>query len=953
MTAAQKSLFDEAEPEADAAPSAHPSTEEDGPKQLYLIDAMALAYRSHFIFINRPLINSKGKNTSATYGFTNSLLKLIEDHEMDHIAVVFDVGGDRGTFRSEMYEDYKAHRDPPPDELLENLPWIKDVVRALDIPVIGVEGVEADDVIGTLARQAEAEGAEVVIVSPDKDFYQLLSEHISIFRPAHRGEDFDPITPETFEEKHGIKPIQFIDMLALMGDSSDNVPGVHGIGPKTASKLIQKYGSVENLLEHAEEVSGKRAREGLLEHRDNALLSKELVTIKTDVPVGFDWHTFRRANTDTTKLLDLFRDLEFRSLTRRLEEHDEVYKGKIEDLKAEVEAVTTDPSLAFDFGPYEAITRYEADAVDYKIIRNRDQLEALTQELDGVDRLALDTETTSVDHMMASLVGISLSWQEGQGRYIPTPMPDGTSTEEVLATLGPLLQRKIIGQNVKYDFVVLARHGLHLDVPIFDTMIAHYLIAPEGEHGMDAMARAYLSYRTIPITQLIGTGKNQLSMRDVPLDKAGPYACEDADITLRLAAVLEKELEEKGVQEMAETIEFPLVHVLADMEQTGIRVDKSVLAEISLQLNAEVKRLEKAIYEQAGESFNIASTQQLGEILFDRLGLRVVSKTSTGKPSTKESVLLELATEHPLPGLLLDWRKVTKLKSTYVDSLGDLIHPETGRIHTDFNQTVAATGRLSSSNPNLQNIPVRTEMGREVRKAFVAREGWKLLSADYVQIELRILASMSGDKALTQDFLDGKDIHTATAARVFGIDPEDVERDQRRKAKEVNYGIPYGVSGWGLAQRLRSTVQEAQELIDQYQKTYPDISRYLVETVELAREQGYVETLLGRRRYVPGINARNRNERSFAERVAVNMPIQGTQADMIKIAMVRIHERMRKEGLQSKMLLQVHDELVFEVPPDEEAAMRALIEEEMVNALPLNVPIEVDIDSGDNWLDAH
>lgn len=951
MTAAQKSLFDEAEPNADA-PSTASEVENETPC-LYLIDAMALAYRSHFIFINRPLINSKGQNTSAAYGFTNALLKLIEDHEMDHVAVVFDVGGDRGTFRSEMYEEYKAHRDPPPDDLLANLPWIKKIVEALDIPVIGVEGVEADDVIGTLARQAEAEEAEVVIVSPDKDFFQLLSDRISIFRPAHRGEDFDPITPESFTDKHGVAPIQFIDMLALMGDTSDNVPGVHGIGPKTASTLIKKYGSVENLLDHAEEVSGKRAREGLLEHRDLALLSKELVTIKTDVPVAFDWHTFRRANTDTSKLLDLFRELEFRTLTRRLEQHDEVYKGKVAAIKAEEEAATTDPSLEFDFGPFEAVSRYDADAVDYKIIRNRDQLNALAEALKDVEQLAVDTETTSVDHMMASLVGVSLSWQEGQGRYIPTPMPDGTSTEDVLATLGPLLQRKIIGQNIKYDLVVLARHGLILDVPVFDTMIAHYLIAPEGEHGMDAMAREYLSYRTIPISELIGTGKNQLSMRDVPLDKAGPYACEDADITLRLASVLKKELEASGAQEIAETIEFPLVHVLAEMEQTGIRVDPDVLGDISKQLEAEVERLEKAIYEQAETEFNIASTQQLGEILFDKLGLRVVSKTSTGKPSTKESVLLELATEHPLPGLLLDWRKVTKLKSTYVDSLGDLIHPETGRIHTDFNQTVAATGRLSSSNPNLQNIPVRTEMGREVRKAFVARKGWKLLSADYVQIELRILASMSGDKALTQDFLDGKDIHTATAARVFGIDPDDVERDQRRKAKEVNYGIPYGVSGWGLAQRLRSTVEEAQSLIDQYQKTYPEVSRYLVETVETAREQGYVETLLGRRRYVPDINARNHNLRSFAERVAVNMPIQGTQADMIKIAMVRIHERMRKEGLESKMLLQVHDELVFEVPPDEEAVMRTLIEEEMVNALPLNVPIEVDIDSGDNWLDAH
>ena len=927
-----------------------------GTRRLYLIDAMALAYRAHFIFISRPLINSKGQNTSASYGFTNALLKLIEEHQMDHIVVVFDVMEPGETFRSEMYEDYKAHREPPPDDLLANLPWIKDIVRALDIPVIEESYVEADDVIGTLARKAEAEGAEVVIVSPDKDFQQLLSDHISIFRPAHRGEDFDPITAESFREKHGVDPIQFIDMLALMGDTSDNVPGVPGIGPKTAARLIAEYGSVENVLDHAEEIKGKKAREGLLNHPDDARLSKKLVTIKIDLDVDLDWDLFKRDAPDLRKLLGLFRELEFRALIRRLEDSGEVLKGKAQQNLAagvQVELFAEDPSLDFDFGPYEEVEQYNPDEVDYRIIRNKAQLEALAEELAAQERFALDTETTSVDEMMASLVGISVSWKEKQGVYVPTPLPDGASTEDVLAVLGPLLQGKIIGQNLKYDMVVLARHGAPVRGTPFDTMVAHYLVAPEGEHNLDALCRHYLNYRAIPISDLIGKGKNQRSMRDVPLDEVGPYACEDADVSLRLADILRDELEENGLLDIAEKIEFPLIYVLADMEMAGIRIDAAILQEISGQLATELKRLEAAIYEQAGEAFNIGSTQQLGVILFEKLGLRVVSKTSTGRPSTRESVLLELATEHSLPGLLLDWRKLSKLKNTYVDTLGELEHPETRRVHTDFNQTVTATGRLSSSNPNLQNIPVRTDVRREVRKAFIPCEGWKLLSADYVQIELRILASMSGDQALTQDFLDGKDIHTATASRVFHIPPEDIDRDQRRKAKEVNYGIPYGVSPWGLAQRLRCSVQEAGELIDQYQRTYPDISRWLVETVEEAREKGYVETLLGRRRYVPTINARNRIERSFAERVAVNMPIQGTQADMIKIAMVNIHRRMKAEGLQSRLLLQVHDELVFEVPPDEEQAMRRLIEEEMVNALPLNVPIEVDINTGDNWLDAH
>ncbi|MEX0820719.1 MAG: DNA polymerase I [Rhodothermales bacterium] len=917
--------------------------------KLYLLDAMALAYRSHFVFISRPLINSKGQNTSAAYGFTNSLMKLIEDHGMAHMAVVFDVvGEDEETFRDEMYEEYKANRSPIPEDLVENLPYIKRIVRALDVPVLEVSGVEADDVIGTLARRAAGEGADVVIVSPDKDFQQLLDPHISIFKPARRGEQFDPITADSFREKYGLDPDQFIDMLALMGDSSDNVPGVRGIGEKTAMKLLKKYGSVEELLEHAEDIKGKRAREGLLEYRDEALLSKRLVTIKTDVDVDVDWHRFKRANPDRSELLTLFKELEFNTL------FDKVRTGEL--VGANGAAVHAgDDGIEGTVETMPDIASYDEGNVVYHQVRSRGDLEDLADVLGRQDRFAFDTETTSTDPMWASLVGISFSWEANEAWYVPTPMPDGTPTEEVMEILAPVLgsDRLKIGQNLKYDIVTLERHGLRVEGPLFDTMVAHYLIAPEEPHGLDALSLRLLNYKMVPISDLIGTGKNQRSMREVSVEEVCPYACEDADIALRLADVLNAELEEEGLLEIAEAIEFPLIRVLADMEVVGIKVDPAILDDISQELEAQIAELEVEIHERAGEEFNIASTQQLGAILFEKLGLRVVSKTGTGAPSTKESVLEELSTEHALPGLVLDWRKLTKLKSTYVDSLGDLIHPETGRVHTSYNQTVAATGRLSSSGPNLQNIPIRTDRGREIRKAFVAEDGWKLLSADYVQIELRILASMSGDEGLSEAFRRGEDIHRAAAARIFDIPPENVTRDQRRKAKEVNYGIPYGISAWGLAQRLRCTMSEAQELIDTYMRSYSSVTAHINRVVDEARKKGYVETILGRRRFVPNIDSRNRTQRSFAERVAVNMPIQGSQADMIKIAMVRIDERLRAEGLRTRMLLQVHDELVFEVPDKEIETVRELVRAEMVEALPLDVPVEVDMDFGENWLDAH
>ena len=916
------------------------------PRRLYLLDAMALAYRAHFIFISRPLINSKGINTSATYGFMSALVKLIEDHSIEHVAVVFDVMGEGGTFRDEMYDAYKAHRDPPPEDLLSNLPFIKAMVEAMDIPVIEREGVEADDVIGTLAKHAEADSAEVVIVSPDKDFQQLISPLVSVFRPAYRGEEFDPVTLDVFREKYGVEPIQFIDILALMGDKADNVPGVPGIGEKGAMKLIQEYGTVEELLDHREEIKGKKAREGLQNHANDALLSKKLVTIKTDVELDFEWETLKRSRPHHEQLAALCKDFEFNTLATRLARLNEGMEGN-----------SIEGQLGFDFEDSVRAEEgaYDASRVTYTLISTKQELKAFVSRLAQQERFAFDTETTSVDPMWASLVGLSFCWESHEATYIPTPLPDGSSTELVLDLLEPALTGEAlkVGHNIKYDMSVLEGHGLAVKGPLFDTMIAHYLIAPDDQHNLDWVAQRYLGYRMIPISSLIGSGKDQRSMRDIPVKDVVPYACEDADITFRIFEPLQEELEKNDLKRIAEEIEYPLIPVLIEMERTGVCVSTKALEELSSYMGEEMDRLEKAIYDAAGETFNIASTKQLGHILFEKLELPVVSKTPKGQPSTKESVLSQLATEHALPGDILDWRQLSKLKSTYVDSLGELIHPETGRIHTSYNQTIAATGRLSSSNPNLQNIPIRTPQGREIRKAFIPPDGQLLLAADYVQIELRILASMSMDEALIEAFKSGEDIHRATAAMVYGVEVEEVTADQRRKAKEVNYGIPYGVSAFGLAQRLRCAVSEAKSLIEQYQKSYPAVSRFLAEQVERARENGYAETLMGRRRYVPAIHARNRIERSAAERIAVNMPIQGSQADMIKIAMIRIARILREDSFQSKMIMQVHDELVFNVLPEEEEALKIVVEREMVDALPLEVPIEVDMHSATNWLDAH
>ncbi|MEM1042594.1 MAG: DNA polymerase I [Bacteroidota bacterium] len=1012
--------FDDAEPDA-AEPDGG-----DARETLFLADAMALAYRAFFSMKNASLTAPDGTDTRTLYGFAGALLKLLEEHQPEHIAVVFDTIGGPPTFRDTLYEDYKAHRPPMPDEIKSNIPLIKRLVEAFDIPVLEAAGVEADDVIGTLAKRAEAEDVDAVIFSADKDFRQLLSDRVSMLRPPYQGEAFSRETPETFAQKYGgLAPAQFIDLLALIGDTADNVPGVPGVGEKTAVALVQEYGTVETIIEHAADLKGKRAREGMTNHADDARLSKQLVTIRTDVPLAapdgspLDWHTLRRTDPDLGALEALFDEVGFGSrLRNRAKDYAE---GRVRQRssggprKARL-LPENDPALEFDFGPYEPVVALDEDAVDYQTVWEQGDLGLAEDAVRGAERLSFDTETTSTDPMHAELVGVSLAQREKAAVYVPTPLPDGTATPKTLDALRPALENADlpkVGHNVKYDLVVMRRHGVAVGGPVFDTMIAHYLLNPEASHKLDDVASFHLNYRPQPISDLIGTGKNALTMRDVPVEDVGPYACEDADIALRLVAVLSEELKKMDdgagrLLQIAEEIEFPLVPVLAEMEMAGVKVDEGVLADIRAQLDAQLAELEAQVYAEAGRTFGIGSTKQLGEVLFNDppsseekaayeqwvqdvkdneagtvagdpdakpktkkqlaeeaptfgLGLQPLGKTKTGKPKTDEKVLAELAQEHPLPAFVLDWRKVSKLKSTYVDKLPELIHPDTGRVHTDFNQAVTATGRLSSSNPNLQNIPVRTDLGKEIRRAFVVEPGHVLMAADYAQIELRIIASMSGDPDLVEAFRQEQDIHTATAARVFEVAYGDVTRAQRDRVKQVNYGIPYGISAFGLAQRLRIGNSEAQQLINEYKAAFPRVASFADELIERARSQKaelahmhhYAETLTGRRRYYLQMNSRNPNDRAFAERTAVNMPIQGTQADMIKIAMIRIHERLAAEGLASRMILQVHDELVFEVADDERDRMAALVREAMTGALPLDVPVVVDVGFGSNWLDAH
>ncbi|HEX7091145.1 MAG TPA: DNA polymerase I [Longimicrobiales bacterium] len=902
--------------------------------RLFLIDGYALIYRSFFAMINRPLTTSRGENTSAAWGVTKFLLKILEEHEPDYLGVVLDAGTSE---REARYPAYKATREKMPDELNASMPRIRELLSAFRIPVLELPDHEADDVIGTLATKALERGLETVIVSGDKDFYQLIQPGICLLNPGRGGPsgiEEEWVDVSNASERLGVPPERVVDYLGLIGDASDNIPGARGIGPKTALQLIEAYGPVENVLAHADEVPNKRAREALKQHADDVLLSKELVTIRCDLPIELDMEALRVKGPDRARLRDVFLELEFHSLVR--------------DYAA----------------PEPAAERVERR---YRLVETAAEAVALAERARGLGRVALDTEATSLDPLRADLVGMSFAFEPGEAYYLPFAhrRPAGLELDDrPLINLPPLHAPEMrplvemledpavakIGQNLKYDLLVLRRAGVALRGVAFDTMIASYVIDPgRREHGLDSLALQYLDHRTTTYAELCGKGKNEIPFPEVPLDAARDYACEDADVALQLEALFAEELERYGLTDLFRRIEMPLVHVLADMEWVGIRIDAAFFRNLSAKLARELQLIEEDIYKEAGGEFNINSTPQLRNVLFDKLGLPVVRRTKTG-PSTDAAVLEELAAQgHALPRLILEYRQLDKLKGTYVDALPLLVNPQTGRIHTNFNQTVAATGRLSSSEPNLQNIPIRTEIGAEIRKGFVPAEGCVFLAADYSQIELRILAHLSGDPAFVEAFRLGVDIHRQTAALVFDVLPEDVTPQMRAAAKTINFATIYGVGPFALAQRLGTSVAEARRFIEQYFQRFPGVRRYLDEQIAHAREHGWVETLSGRRRYIPEIRSNNYSVRQFGERAATNAPVQGTAADIIKLAMIDIHREIAARGSPARMLLQVHDELVFEVPREHVDETRAMVTELMEGAFELSVPLEVATGVGENW----
>lgn len=932
-------------------------------ERLFLLDGMALAYRAYFALISRPLRNSKGENTSAIYGFVMALMKILDDEKPEHIAVVFDARGP--TFRHLAYAEYKATRQKMPEDMASQMDKLKEVVRAFNVPLIEVPGFEADDVIGTLARRAEKEKVLSYLVTGDKDFMQLISPLIKMYKPGKSGGDVEIVDDSGVEKKFGVQPDKVIEVLGLIGDTSDNVPGVKGIGEKTAIPLIQKYGSIPELYEHLEEIPQKGVREKLRGAREMAFLSRDLVTIKTDVPLDLDFHELRASQRDTVGLIRLFGELEFKSLAGRLRESGQ---GLPVIPAASPAPGSSDPrDINSTQHTYSCITTAAA-------------LKTLCKEMAKASVLVVDTEATGTDSLRSELVGIALCWKEGEAYYIPmqseqpqTEYTDGlfagtttvskgennTSTALsrtlVLDSMRPIFEDpriKKVGQNIKYDMLILRSHGVEIKNVCFDSMVASYVIRADGQHNLDALALEYCNYRTITYQDLTGTGRNQKHITGVPLEALADYSAEDADITLQVYKQQLIKLKELELLDLCETVEFPLITVLADMEFAGIALDGEYLEAMSKDLEKELEGLVSEIYKAAGVEFNINSTQQLADILFQKLGLPTVRKTKTGF-STDVGVLESLRNAHPVIEKLLAYRQLTKLKSTYIDALPQLINPKTGRVHTSFNQTVAATGRLSSSDPNLQNIPIRTELGSSIRKAFIAAPGNALLSADYSQIELRIMAHICGDEGLLEAFRNKEDVHATTAAKVFGVEPGEITRDMRRKAKEVNFGIMYGIGPFGLANRLEISQGEAKEIIGRYFERFPKVKQYINTTIDSARRMGYVSTLLGRRRYLPDINSRNQNIRGNAERQAINMPIQGTAADMIKVAMIAINKHIRREKLSTRMLLQVHDELVFEVPEKEGNIVREIVLNQMQGALKLDVPIEVDVGMGITWLDAH
>ncbi|WP_099098809.1 DNA polymerase I [Aquimarina aggregata] len=938
-------------------------------KRLFLLDAFALIFRGYYALIKNPRINSKGQDTSAVMGFVNSLFDVIKRENPDHLAVAFDKQGSKD--RLEIFPEYKANRDETPEAIKIAVPIIQEILKAMHIPIIERAGVEADDLIGTIAKQAEKEGYQTYMVTPDKDYAQLVSENIFMYRPARMGNGIEiwgiPEVQKRFEVE---RPEQVIDYLGMMGDAVDNIPGLPGVGDKTAKKFIAAYGSMEGLLANTDQLKGKM-KEKVEANAELGLLSKKLATIILDCDVTFNAEDYEVSKPDIKKVSSIFEELEFRRLTDQLvkifsEEtsstgttgNKEVSKKQTSQAGAGQFSLFGDTEQPGETASHSSRKTIANTEHFYQSIAPGMAMKLFLQNLLKQENVCFDTETTGLDPLTAELVGIAFSWESGKGFYIPCP-ENREETQELIEQLRPFFEAENItkiGQNLKYDIKVLAKYDIEVKGVLFDTMLAHYLINPDMRHNMDVLAETYLNYSPVSITELIGKkGKNQLSFRQVPVDKQTEYAVEDADITFQLKEHFAPELIEASTISLFEDIEIPLLRVLAAMEVEGINLDKEFLQSLSNDLDNDIKDLEQKIYTEAGEEFNIASPKQLGIILFEKMKLvDKPKKTKTGQYSTAEDVLSYLAKDHEIIQNILDFRGLSKLKSTYVDALPNQINENTGRVHTDYMQTVAATGRLSSNNPNLQNIPIRTERGRQVRKAFVPRnEEYTLLAADYSQIELRIIAALSEEETMIEAFKNGEDIHASTAAKVFNVSLDEVSREQRSNAKTVNFGIIYGVSAFGLSNQTSLSRSEAKELIDTYYKTYPKLRNYMSEQVDFARENGYVQTVLGRRRYLKDINSANAIVRGAAERNAVNAPIQGSAADIIKIAMINIHNKLKEGNYKTKMLLQVHDELVFDVYKQELEVIKTLIKTEMENAYKLAVPLDVDLGLGNNWLEAH
>lgn len=949
-------------------------------ERLFLLDAYALIYRAYYAFIRAPRINSKGQNTSAIFGFVNTLEDVLKKEQPTHIGVAFDPKG--GTFRHEMYEQYKAQREETPEDIRASVPIIKDILRAYRIPILEVPGYEADDVIGTLAHQADQLGIKTYMMTPDKDYGQLVTENALIYRPKFGDKEFEVMDIERVKEKFGIeRPEQVIDLLGLMGDSSDNIPGCPGVGEKTAQKLIAEFGDIPTLLARRDELKGALKKK-VDENVELIELSRFLATIKTDAPITLDLDALKREEPDEEKIQTLFEELEFRTLLKRVltplsssqggkapasRKKAESLQGELfgapavqGDLFAPVQGnLFDDDSSPFGVvgGAGVGLASLASTPHTYTLADTKEKRDEIVKKLSEAEAFAFDTETTGTDSIVAELVGMSFAITEGEAYYVPVPAQREEALKVVEEFRTVLTDEKSlkIGQNIKYDYVVMQNYGIELGGPMFDTMIAHYLLQPELNHGMDYLAEVYLKYDTIRIETLIGPrGRGQKNMRDLAPEAVSDYACEDADVTLRLKHILEKELAAAGACQLFYDIEMPLVRVLAYMERNGARISTDTLQQTSHYFTERLKQIEHDIYELAGFTFNIASPKQVGEVLFERLKIvDKAKKTKSGQYSTSEEVLEGLRTKHPIVEKILDHRGLKKLLSTYVDALPALINPTTGKIHTSFNQTVTATGRLSSSNPNLQNIPIRNEDGKEIRRAFIPEHGCEFFSADYSQIELRIMAHLSGDENLIEAFRSGEDIHAATAAKIYHVPLEEVTREQRSRAKTANFGIIYGISVFGLAERMNVSRAEAKELIENYFITYSGVKRYMDESIAVAREKGYIETILKRKRYLPDITSHNSVVRGYAERNAINAPIQGSAADIIKIAMIEIYRRFRAENLRSTMMLQVHDELNFSVYPEEKERVQQIVIESMENAYAMQVPLQADFGWGANWLEAH